>query len=311
MDILESIRDKISLIGKRTSKIDLSDLLLHLERAEYYFKKGKETGDENYYTDVIYRTNQVFEGGLREVYKVLVKKNKPNISTQIIENYLLDKELLKTRVLDFFTHYRRNWRNESTHNYRLSFNESEALMAITTVSSFTYVLITQIPEALAFQKESTINIDKQGVKKLLDDSKIEIDEKVVSLVKLFYSQNSKIIKENKYNELEIIGLFTGFISAISKDITIQKEIKIDMRRDFLRPDLIIEFDGESVILEFKRNRIEKNITISRTQMIKYLIASEIKTGVIIYFNQKNFEEINVEKNILTDYDMTFKILEIY
>lgn len=61
MDILYSIKEQINLINKRSNKIDLSDLIVHLERAEYFYKKGREEQDDNYFTDVIYRTNQVFK----------------------------------------------------------------------------------------------------------------------------------------------------------------------------------------------------------------------------------------------------------
>jgi len=311
MDILNAIKEKVDIIRKRSDKIDLSDLLLHLERAEFYFQQGRESQDDNYFTDVIYRTNQAFEGGLREVYNVQAKKGRRNIKTHEIEKYLLDNNILKSRVLDFFTHYRQNWRNESAHNYRLSFNESEALMAIMTVSSFSYVLINQILETLAFQIESTIDIDKKELERIIADKDTEIDEKIVSLIKLFYSQNSDLIKKENYSELEIIGLFTGFLNTTTKGLKIQQEVKLDLKRDFLRPDLVFELGGEKVIMEFKRNRIKKNIDTSRTQMIKYLFSTEIKNGVIFYFNKDDHKELKVEKNILTDYDLTFTIMEIY
>ena len=119
-----------------------------------------------------------------------------------------------------------------------------------------------------------------------------------------------IIKE-KYSELEIIGLFTGFLNSTTKGLKLHREIKLDLKRDFLRPDLVFELGGEQVIMEFKRNRIKNNIDASRTQMIKYLFTTEIKNGVIFYFNIDDHNELKVEKNILTDYDMTFKIMEIY
>ena len=211
MDILNSIKEQISLIQKRTNKIDLSDLILHLERAEYFYAEGKETQDDNFFTDVIYRTNQVFEGALREAYKVLSKQDKKKINTFEIEKYFSSNKILNDRVLQFFTVYRQNWRNESAHNYKLFFNESEALLAITSVSSFAYVLINQILEVLAFQTEKTKDFDIKELLKIINDKNVELDDKLVSLIKVFIAENKEIITNENYKEFEFIGLFNGFL----------------------------------------------------------------------------------------------------
>ncbi len=53
MEILPSIKEQISIIHKRTSKIDLTELVVHIERAEYFYRQGIELKDDNFFTDVI------------------------------------------------------------------------------------------------------------------------------------------------------------------------------------------------------------------------------------------------------------------
>ncbi len=210
--------------------------------------------------------------------------------------------------MQFFTVYRKNWRNESSHNYKLFFNESEVLLAITSVSSFTYVLLNQILESLAFQTIKTENIDIEKLKKIIDNSDVEIEDKIISLIKMFISENIESLKDENLKEFEFIGLFNGFISSFPK-IIVQREPKIDDNHS--RPDMIIELNKIRAIIEFNRKRNKNTKELNRTKIIKYLWTTDILIGILFYFNLENIEEIKVNKNILTDGDDTFKIIEIY
>ncbi len=318
MDITNHIREQVLLIRRRTSKIDLSGLIVHLERAEYFYNEGRAKQDDNFFTDVIYRTNQIYEGALREAYNILSesvneKINKKRINTIDIENYFIKHDILNKRVVMFFGVYRENWRNESTHNYRLFFNESEALMAINTVSSFAYVLINQILEALAFQVEKTKNLNANKLIKQIHKSDYSFEDKIISVINAFIAMNKEIIENDDYREVEIIGLFNGFLNTIAKNIfQIRREPVIVASGQELRPDFILnQENNEHAIIEFKSRRIEKDIDSVRSQMIRYLMLSNINIGVIFYFKRINVDEVKIERNILHDVDKTFKIIEVY
>lgn len=313
MDILNSVKEQVSLLKKRTNKIDLSDLIMHLDRAEYFYNQGREEEDEHFYTDVIYRTNQAFEGILREGYKILSKQEKKRINTYDIEKYFLTNGILKNRVLQFFTVYRQNWRNESAHDYKLFFSESEALMAITSVTTFAYVLINQILEALAYQTELTADLDTLELSKIANDESIELDEKLIALIKLFIANNEELIDKNDYKEYEFVGLFTGFLDSLNRNsLKVIREPKLGTDSFVNRPDLLIEEKNEKAIVEFKGRRNENLKDADRTNIIKYLWTIEgVKIGIIFYMNRKKAEEIQIERNILTDYDQTYKIIEVY
>jgi hypothetical protein len=60
MDVLKIIGEQIEAI-KKGGHISFLDLIFnHLDRADIYFKHGRN--DDHFYNDVVYRTNQAFEG---------------------------------------------------------------------------------------------------------------------------------------------------------------------------------------------------------------------------------------------------------
>ena len=76
MDTLKEIKLQINSIKKVDSSNYLDSIFTHVDRAEFYYKQGKI--DTNFFNDVIYRSNQAYEGALKESYKVLAGKNTPN-----------------------------------------------------------------------------------------------------------------------------------------------------------------------------------------------------------------------------------------
>ncbi len=129
----------------------LSAVLRHIEAAVRHYERGKAKGDEDYFTDAIYRTNQAFEGSLKEAYRVLALMNPNNKKLHQIEEFLESGGLFRKRVSDQFTRYRQDYRNPSTHDYILDFNSDEALLAILSVSAFAKLIVDQIAEKIAFE----------------------------------------------------------------------------------------------------------------------------------------------------------------
>ena len=154
MDILNLIKtqveEAISINGKI---VGLESVITHIERAEQYLNKGKDTNDDHLFTDVIYRTNHAFEGILKEAYTALTGKDGSKKTPNEIENYFLNNNILNQRVIELLKNYRQEWRNTSTHDYNLFFNHSEAFLAIVSVSAFVHVLLNQILDKVHFDNE--------------------------------------------------------------------------------------------------------------------------------------------------------------
>src|SRR6266487_5647111 len=150
MNILEILSSRVDELGAGDYIQGLRAVLQHIEVAEKHLDRGKGSGDDTAFTDAIYRTNQAFEGSLKEAFRVLAGKDPSRETPNNIEIYLQKHHLLRPRVLAQLTNYRTEWRNPSTHDYRLDFDEDEALFAIVAVSAFAIVLVDQITERIAY-----------------------------------------------------------------------------------------------------------------------------------------------------------------
>ncbi|WP_299114524.1 hypothetical protein [uncultured Winogradskyella sp.] len=301
MNVLNEIEKQIESIKKIDNSQYLDSILVHIRRAEFYYNQGKN--DDYFFNDVIYRSNQAYEGALKESYKVLADKNQEEVSRKTpndIEKYFESNDVFRERVLQLFKNYRQEWRNKSTHDYKLFFDNNEAFIALMSVTSFVHLLLNQIQEKLAYnEQQKTIEIHKEIIektKKIIESKTKKSTTKLIELINDFSKLNGESIfeKGNDIKEFEIIGLFHAFITSIDKNIEIQREPKISIGRQSIRPDFIIKVDNDPIIVEFKRLKargsIEKNIF---NQVLIYMQATNITKG-IIYFARFNSSEPNLE-----------------
>jgi hypothetical protein len=124
MDVLQLIKTKAQLFDGTSSELGIQAIIHHIEISESHYVLGKSNG-EHLYTDVIYRTNQAFEGALKEAYRVLTGSDPSKKSPNEIEKHFESSKLLKERVLAQFATYRTDWRNKSTHDYQLFFSSQD------------------------------------------------------------------------------------------------------------------------------------------------------------------------------------------
>ena len=125
-------------------------MISHIEVAERHWLRAKKEREDTLFTDVIYRTNHAFEGALKEAYFILNGKDAAKKTPNEIERFLLENKIFKERVMALFTNYRTEWRNTSTHDYKLFFTEQEAFLAIVSVSAFVHILLDQMAEKISF-----------------------------------------------------------------------------------------------------------------------------------------------------------------
>ena len=150
MDLLDILRRRIDALPAGEYSAGLRAVLQHVDVASRHLSRGQSSGDDTAFTDAIYRTNQAFEGSLKEAFRVLANKEPGKITPAEIETYIQRERLLRGRVVAQFAAYRKDWRNPSTHDYRMDFDEDEALLEIISVCGFAIVLIDQISERVHF-----------------------------------------------------------------------------------------------------------------------------------------------------------------
>lgn len=286
MDTLNTIREQIVEIRELSSTVTLDKVLIHIERAEFFYKEGRLKGDEDYFTDVIYRTNQAFEGSLRQSYMVLAEKSESqanNKRTVDIEVFFETNSIFNERVLHFFKNYRQEWRNKSTHDFKLFFDQSEAFLAIVNVSAYIHVLLNQIIEKLAFDNEKERLENGKEKQKLIQaivkKTDLDLNDKIIELIKEFSIENEQLNSNTK--EIELIGMFSAFVKTASKEIEVKTEVKSSDKNKNYRLDMLIEFGKEKLIIEFKRPSVRKSNS-HEDQLLFYLNATKIEQGILWY-----------------------------
>jgi hypothetical protein len=292
LDILSILRKKIVTLPEGNYSAGLQAVLLHIEVASRHLTRGQQHNDETAYTDAIYRTNQAFEGGIKEAYRVLAEENPDKKRPYDIENYFAQQSTLPDRILTQFTNYRTDWRNPSTHNYKLDFDESEAFLAIISVTGFACVLIDQVAERLSFVASKK---EADSTKPYVESKTAEAQEDLIdrfSNMLLIFSQQRQTESLNIpiRSENQLIGAVMGFISSVAPTLELfpEKKLVIDKPE---RADLVVSDGKEEILVEFKRNRLSSSVLhASLAQLERYLTLSNLKMGILYFFSdQKDYE----------------------
>ncbi|MGW9128866.1 hypothetical protein ACWGPW_28480 [Paenibacillus chitinolyticus] len=300
MDLLDKLNQKGKMIESASVIEGIKAVLRHIEIAERHLNRAVHENDDDLINDVIYRTNQAFEGMLKEAYVVLTEDINEQISPFQIEKYLTENNIFTQRVMELLNNYRRNWRNPSTHNHKLFFDEQEALLAIVSVSAFIYILLDQIIETINFRKEQQEVQTKYEIilNKMGNYGSLSFIDQLSTLLHEF----SKDLVSGEVlllKEVELIGQLGGFISTLDPSIRIIKESIV--KNDYLfRPDFIFEKDGQKIVMEVKIPKRSTNITMAREQIKKYLAIDDFSSGIIYFppvFNSVKMCEINTKIEI--------------
>ncbi|MGS0496325.1 hypothetical protein ACU8V4_03495 [Pseudoalteromonas mariniglutinosa] len=284
MDLLKLIKSKSSSFSGTQSQQGLDAVIHHIEIAELHFEQGRENG-EHLFTDVIYRSNQAFEGALKEAYRVLNSSDPARKTPFQIEQYFESSNVLKERVLNQFTNYRTEWRNKSTHDYQLFFSSQEALLAIVSVSAFFNILLDQMLEKHAYEMEKArlSHLSKSVFSDVDNYESLGFMQQCIELLTHFSAELSQELDGRESpREYELLGKLSGFISAADPEIKIATEKAIDHASGKLRLDLLLEKGESSVIVEMKRPSIEwkRRAREGLEQLRHYLIATKLVHGIV-------------------------------
>ena len=296
MDILLSTNQKLQKANFEIPS-GIKAVLAHIEVAEKRFQSAKQDRDNSLYTDVIYRTNQAFEGILKEGFTILANKDGSKVSSNEIEKYLLNNHVFKERVMELFTNYRQNWRNPSTHNHQLFFSEEEAFLAIVTVSAFTYILTDQILEKLSYQaeKENTEVRAKEIRKSLANYSELEPIEKIRAILIELFLEIRLDKKFMERTEAQQRGLVSGFLASFEPNIKIDFESVLTKDSRAFRVDFISHLDNKKIAIHLNRNKVDLqyedlDFRLGVQEMEKWFVANKITQAVLFYFPIESTDE---------------------
>ncbi|WP_348708489.1 hypothetical protein [uncultured Pseudoalteromonas sp.] len=284
MDLLKLIKSKTKSFEGTSSEQGLDAVVHHIEISETHYEQGKSNG-EHLYTDVIYRTNQAFEGALKEAYRILTSDDPSKKTPYQIEKHFESNHTLKDRVLSQFTTYRTEWRNKSTHDYQLFFSSQEALLAIVSVSAFFNILLDQMIEKRSFDLEKEKVSSK--AKNFFGDGKaygsIGFMQQSIKLLKLFIEElNEETVGASELKEYELQGRLAGFITVADPDIEVFTEYPIKHGARRMQIDMLLRKGDGQVIVELKHPSTNYNRRVKEAmeQIKHHLIASKIDKGII-------------------------------
>jgi len=292
METQKVIQQKLSQLSDLGYSGGLDSVLCHIKIAEKHFERACADKDDHLFTDVIYRTNHAFEGILNESFSVIAGKSDKFKSPYEIEKFFLENKLFHPRVMDQFTHYRKEWRNPSTHDYQLVFSEQEAFLAILSVSAFVSILLDQIIESVARKIETERVSDRaEDLRKDISGLKDNLVATVSALALTFSKEKVlSLLNSNQIlNERIVIGSLAGFIESVSPDINIIIEPVISYGEKKFRPDMLLERDGQSVILEIKNSLIipgefpTLDNSASIQQLVSIMDASDIGDSILYVY----------------------------
>ena len=294
MDFIDIIQDKIKRINTNEELKGVLSVMTHIERAHIYFENGINQLDNHYFNDVIYRTNQAYEGILKEAYRVFTPSNPNTITPHKIEEYFSENQVFNERVKNLFSEYRKNWRNSSTHDYLLSFTEEEAVLAINTVTSFIYLLINQISEKIAYNNQmSNMAAIYQSMGRV-NRIKQKFDEYVVDLLLDFATNINTEDFSSTIEEYEMAGKLNAFLNYTDPEINVYREVAVGKQGKY-RPDFVLEANGKKIILELKRNLELKGEQVATEQLLAYLQAARVNAGILFVSGAKDKEyDVKIE-----------------
>jgi hypothetical protein len=286
MDIHEILYQKIKELPTGPHVDGLRAVKSHIDAATRHLLRGQKEPDESLFTDVIFRCNQAFEGSIKEAYRVLAGKDPQKITPHEIEKFLDSSNTLKRKVLDQFTIYRKEWRNPSTHDYTLDFDEDEALVAIVSVTVFAIVLCDQIDSKLAFDIAAAApagpisSAEQNGpLLELVANKALSFAQSHVDII----GQTRSPAHDYYRLEGELAGYLTAELSSIKNISVIQNS-----RFSSNEADVVIERESEKVIIELKRTSIKLSVkgVVQRavTQAALYLHEPDVVGAVALIYS---------------------------
>jgi hypothetical protein len=293
MDLLEVIRKQMNALIEGPHSAGLRSVLRHVEAAYRHLSRGQSEQDDSAFTDAIYRTNQAFEGSVKEAYRVLAGKDPESTTPYTIEQYLEQHKIFRNRVLIQFTNYRTQWRNPSTHDYKLDFDEDEAFLAIVSVSAFAKLLVDQIAERLSFVA-ATRDVEAKAPDKKEHHVTERLVDRIIGLFQDFarrYAQDTSAVPIE--TEAQLMGALAGFLSSVAPDIRFSTgRVFVGTQRPY-NVDMVIEKDADRVLVELKRGQHRSLLEIGARQLEEYIQAAKAETGILFLYASKALDyEVN-------------------
>lgn len=286
MDLLKEIRAKVEALPE-DSRAGPLEVLRHLLQCERLLHQGRQREPE-YFNDIIYRTNQAFEGALKEAYRALESKDPDRVTPYKIEQLFARASVVRPKIINLMQNYRTEWRNPSTHDYTMRFDESESILAIASVSAFFWALLGQIEDKIAIK-----NIEVEAARSAAERPRSSADsenEGFSSDLSSFATAALLFLpspKDEVLSDRQIELLLVQIIKQNRPEWKVTREPKVKTPSGaVLRPDILVEDGADRAIVEVRRSSGRSDALDRRArgidQMTRYMRAVGVTHGLIVW-----------------------------
>lgn len=288
MDLLQEIRERIMALPER-DRLGCLDVLRHLDHCDRLLRDGRQ-GTPEFFNDIIYRANQAFEGALKEAYRILEGKDPDAVSLYKVENTFVKNSLVRPKVLGLMKNYRTEWRNPSTHDYTLKFDESEAILAIASVSAFFIGLLSQIKDKLAIRPA------EEAARGALADSVrpgVSLHTAVGQVIQQALPALSHLNKLNQTGR-QIELFFAEALTLANPTWKVEREPSVQLTSGVrVTTDILVTQGSDKVVVEIKRfvgaNPSQDDTLRAIDQMRRFMQAVDVRSGVLVTLPQRDVD----------------------
>lgn len=294
MNLTDIIRSAVERLPTGEHDVGLRSVVTHIERAIVNLERGQQEGDDEWYRDAIYRCNQAFEGSVKEAYRVLAGGDPTKKTPFEIEQYIEQNNVLRDRVLNQLVRFRKEWRNPSTHDYNLDFDENEAFLAVVNVCAFAKVLVNEIALKLAYS--ASVQASAQAVS---SGARASFAEEIADNVgALFSAVGANAGQDERLAEVHWLGSLAGYLDAVENTRSLI-EVRIP-GTPVLRADMVVRRGEEETVIELKRYRRRQEVVDdAKRQLASYMKALAVSEGILAFFDEKAVG-YNVEQEMFGD-----------
>lgn len=298
MDIAKRLKDAVNSLPDGDHKHGLISVIRHVDAAIRHYERAlQKYGDDDACTDCIYRTNQIYEGSLKEAYRVISGQSVENITPHQIEEYLTKGSLLRHRVLEQLTRYRKDYRNPSTHDYKLDFDDNEALLAILNVIGFAILLIDQM--------KSHLDVDAlQSNKEIVGNIKLSIGDGGISQFAKDVSENLCSFLKDTGSRLDLSSWETSsvvFAFLEKSELNIVRDYYLETDEGWCEWDVLIKKQPNLTLpIEIKTSRgvQSKEITESRIEQVYEAAVISGHDYAILVEGSSKLPKYSISKHVL-------------
>lgn len=117
--------------------------------------------------------------------------------------------------------------------------------------------------------------------------------------------NYEDLKIGEQLESELLGFLKAHFNTFLARAIIHEQVKIGNN---LRPDFLIEYGGDKIILEIKKMPKVKSIEPVIYQLLTYLEYSQIQKGIALVLDfSKSFNPMNIQERIIERDDLKYTV----